>query len=93
MANETFENIWDAIEPNPAAAAQMKLRATLMTMLRERIRTQAWTQKEAAERLGVTQPRISDLMRGKIGLFSLDTLVLLLTAAGVEVEVHAKNAA
>lgn len=93
MANETFENIWDAIEPNPAAAAQMKLRSALMTMLRERIRAQGWTQIEAAERLGVTQPRISDLMRGKIGLFSLDTLVLLLAAAGVQLEIHAKDAA
>lgn len=93
MANETFENIWDAIEPDPATAAQMKLRSALMTMLRERIRVQGWTQKEAAERLGVTQPRISDLMRGKIGLFSLDALVMLLTAAGVKLEIHARDAA
>lgn len=93
MANETFENIWDAIEPNPAAAEQMKLRSTLMMMLTKHIKAQGWTQKEAAERLGVTQPRISDLMRGKISLFSIDSPVGLLAAAGVKLEVHAKDAA
>jgi predicted XRE-type DNA-binding protein len=52
-----------------------------------------WTQVEAARRLGVTQPRISDLLRGKINLFALDTLVNMLAAAGLHVEVHVAKAA
>jgi predicted XRE-type DNA-binding protein len=51
------------------------------------------TQKRAAERLGVTQPRISDLMRGKINLFSLDTLITMLTQAGLKVDVKVSRPA
>ncbi|MGH8963554.1 MAG: helix-turn-helix domain-containing protein, partial [Jatrophihabitantaceae bacterium] len=59
----------------------------------ERIKAEAWTQKQAAVRLGVTQPRISDLMRGKIDLFSLDSLVNMVVAAGLHVEMSIKHAA
>lgn len=93
MANERFANIWDAIESDPAEAERMKMISGLMVMLTQHIKAQGWTQKEAAERLGVTQPRISDLMRGKIGLFSINSLVGLLAAAGVKLEIHAKDAA
>lgn len=51
------------------------------------------TQAQAAKQFGVTQPRISDLMRGKIDLFSLDTLVNMLAAAGLRVEMKLKKAA
>src|SRR5665647_3830548 len=49
-------------------------------------------QKEAAQQFGVTQPRISDLMRGKIDLFSIDTLVIMLTTAGLHVDVRVREA-
>lgn len=51
-----------------------------------------WTQSEAAQRLGVTQPRVSDLLRGKLSKFSLDTLVNMLAALGEEVEIKVKAA-
>jgi predicted XRE-type DNA-binding protein len=66
-------------QPPPSVAA----RSELMGELAELIRRQGWTQKEAAARLGVTQPRISDLTRGKIDLFSLDTLVDMAAVAGM----------
>jgi predicted XRE-type DNA-binding protein len=66
--------------PAPSVAA----RSELMGELAELIRRQGWTQKEAAARLGVTQPRISDLTRGKIDLFSLDTLVDMAAVAGMQ---------
>ena len=93
MANERFDNIWDAIEDTPAEAESMKLRSALMIALKEHIKAQNWTQTEAARHLGVTQPRISDLCRGKINLFSLDMLVNMVAAAGLHIEVRVAEAA
>jgi predicted XRE-type DNA-binding protein len=93
MSNESFTSVWDAIESTPAEAENMKLRSVLMMALEEHIRGQNWTQAEAARRLGVTQPRISDLLRGKIGLFGLDTLVNMVVAAGLHIEMRVAVAA
>ena len=70
------------IENRPCDASLLA-RSQLMGRLAELIRHQGWTQKEAASRLGVTQPRISDLMRGKADLFSLDALVDMAALAGL----------
>jgi predicted XRE-type DNA-binding protein len=72
-------------------AANLKLRALLMVELEKYIHEKHLTQKIAAERLGVTQPRISDLMRGKIELFSVDTLITMLTHAGLKVDVRVRR--
>ncbi len=88
MDEKTFDSVWDAIEDDPATAENLKLRSALMMALKRHIKAQGWSQTETARRLGVTQPRISDLMRGKIHLFSLDTLVNLVVAAGLHVEMH-----
>jgi predicted XRE-type DNA-binding protein len=93
MTEQTFASAWDAIEDTPAEAEDMKLRSTLMMALERHIRSKRWTQAEAARRLGVTQPRLSDLLRGKIDLFSLDTLVNILAAAGLQVEISVRKAA
>lgn len=92
MSNGGFASVWDAIEDTPAKAENMKLRSTLMMALEEHIQGQSWTQAEAARRLGVTQPRISDLLRGKISLFGLDTLVNMVVAAGLHVEMRVATA-
>lgn len=93
MTTNQFPSVWDAIEDTPEAAAHMKLRAELMIALERRIESMRWTQAEAAKRLGVTQPRISDLTRGKIDLFAIDSLVAMLTAAGLKVELQVSEAA
>jgi predicted XRE-type DNA-binding protein len=93
MADDTFDSVWDAIEDTPQEAENMRLRSRLMIDLTERITSQGWTQVAAAERLGVTQPRVSDLMRGKVHLFSLDSLVNMVTAAGMHVEMSVSPAA
>ena len=72
-------------------AANLKLRAMLMVELEKYIQAKHLTQKRAAERLGVTQPRISDLMRGKIELFNADTLITMLTHAGLKVDVRVRR--
>lgn len=93
MTDQTFASVWDAIEDTPAEAENMKLRSALMMALEKKIRDHGWTQAEAARRLGVTQPRVSDLMRGKINVFAIDTLVNMLTAAGLHVEMRVMEAA
>lgn len=93
MNNETFASVWDAIEDTPAEAENMKLRSMLMMALEQHIRAQGWTQTETARRLGVTQPRVSDLLRGKIDLFGLDTLINMAVAAGLHVEMRVIEAA
>lgn len=66
-------------------SANLLLRSDLMVALRKRLDSLRLTQVEAAELLSVSQPRVSDLMRGKIDRFSIDMLVLLLGRAGVDV--------
>lgn len=77
----------------PEEARQLRIRSDLMIKLEQCIARRGWTQAEAARFLGVTQPRISDLVRGKIDRFSIDTLVALLERAGMQVFVTAKERA
>ena len=93
MSNEKFTSIWDAIEDTPEEAENMKLRSTLMMAIKNHITETGISQVEAAKLLGVTQPRISDLMRGKINLFGLDALVNMATAAGLHIEMRISEAA
>ena len=93
MSEEGSASVWDAIEHTPVAAANLKLRSALMIALKEQIERRHWTQAEAARRFGVTQPRVSDLMRGKIELFGLDTLVNMAVAPGLHVEMRIAAAA
>jgi predicted XRE-type DNA-binding protein len=80
-------NVFEDIGFSPEEAENLKIRATLMVSLRRIIEDAGITQAQAAEAFGVTQPRVSDLVRGKIELFSIDTLVNMLAAAGHHVEV------
>lgn len=93
MSDEGFTSVWEALADTAAEAENMKLRSALMMALEQHIRAKGWTQTEAARRLGVTQPRMSDLVRGKINLFALDTLVNMVAAAGLHVEMRVLEAA
>lgn len=93
MSGDRYKSVWDAIEDTPEAAENMRLRAALMMALEENIRRKGWTQAEAARRLGVTQPRVSDLVRGKVDLFSLDALVNMAVASGLQVDLRVADAA
>ena len=77
----------------PAEAENMKLRSTLMMTLKNHIISTGLSQVEAAKLLNVTQPRLSDLMRGKINLFTIDTLVNMAVAAGLSIEIFVRKAA
>jgi predicted XRE-type DNA-binding protein len=88
MKNERFASVWDAIGSTPEEAENMKLRSSLMRALKKYLAHNNISQAQAAKLFGVTQPRISDLIRGKISLFSLDTLVNMAAAAGLHVEIR-----
>jgi predicted XRE-type DNA-binding protein len=92
MSNQRFASVWDAIEDTPEEAENMKLRSVLMTALKRHLTRTEMSQSQAAKLFGVTQPRVSDLMRGKINLFGLDALVNMATAAGLHVEMRVLEA-
>jgi len=83
--SETFADVWDAIEDTPEQAANLKARGALMREIERWTRDSGLTQ--TARQLGITQPRLSDLMRGRIDKFSLDALVNMTGAAGLKVSV------
>jgi predicted XRE-type DNA-binding protein len=90
---EEFKNVWDAIADTPEEAANLTLRSELMDEIEAIIKQGGWTQKEAAKRCGVTQPRINDLLRGRIARFSIDALVNIASALGRKVRVRLDDAA
>jgi predicted XRE-type DNA-binding protein len=87
MTRKSYASVWDAISDTPEEAQNMKLRSVLMRHIEDEIRRRKWTQAEAAIHLGITQPRVSDLLRGKIDLFGLDGLVNMVAAMGEHIEV------
>ena len=82
-SDRVFESVWDALEDSPAEAAHMRLRSDLMIAVQQAVAGWALTQAEAARRLSVTQPRLNDLVRGRVDKFSLDALVDLAARAGL----------
>lgn len=93
MSSKKFTSVWDAIENTSEEAENMKLRSGLMMALKEHLERTGLSQSEAAKLFGVTQPRVSDLIRGKINLFAIDALVNMAAAAGMHVEMRVLEAA
>ena len=81
------ENVFVDCGFPPAEAENLRIRAKMMMALTDCIRERKITQSRAARIMGESQPRISGLVRGKIGLFTIDTLVNMVTAAGLKVDV------
>jgi predicted XRE-type DNA-binding protein len=90
---DEFENVFDAIADTPEEAANLTLRSDLMDKIEEIIKANDWTQAEAAKQCGVTQPRINDLVRGRISRFSVDALVNIAARLGRKVVVKLEDAA
>ena len=93
MDVQTFGSVFDALADTPAEAANMKARADLLSALNAQVRSWNVSQEAAATRLGITRPRLNDLLRGKLAKFSLDALVNLASAAGLALEIKVANAA
>ncbi len=93
MKKQTYASVWDAIEDTAESAANMRMRAQLMIEVEQYAKKSGLSQTAVAKRLGVTQPRLNDLLRGKIDKFSLDALVNMLNAVGRHVSLRVKKAA
>ena len=91
MKNQQFNSVWDAIEN--IKTARMKVRSAFMITLHDAIEKMGMTQAAAAKKLGITQPRLNDLLRGRINRFSLDALVDLTARVGLEIRIKFKTAA
>jgi predicted XRE-type DNA-binding protein len=88
---KAYASVWDALADTPEQAANLRARAELMRKIAGIVKKNRWTQAEAAKRCGITQPRINDLLRGRVSRFSLDALVNIATSLGrrVRVEIEA----
>jgi predicted XRE-type DNA-binding protein len=85
---KTYDSVWDALADTPEQAANLRARAELMQQIAAIVKKRGWTQMEAARQCGVTQPRINDLLRGRVSRFYLDALVNIATAIGRRVHVE-----
>ncbi|QUS42381.1 XRE family transcriptional regulator [Tardiphaga alba] len=93
MKSEVSSNVWDALADNEQEAANLKARSALMHAVRKAVESWDIPQAEAAQRLGMTRPRLNDLLRGKLAKFSLDALVNIATAARLRIEIKVRKAA
>ena len=92
MHIDKFESVWDAVAETPMEAANLRLRSELMDQIEAIIKKKGWTQAEAARRCGITQPRMNDLLRGRISRFSLDALVNIAGSLGKKVKLQLEAA-
>lgn len=89
---DSYDSVWDAIADTQEQAANLRARAELMQKIAAIVKESRWTQAEAAKRCHVTQPRMNDLLRGRVSRFSLDALVNIATAIGRQVHVELESA-
>lgn len=87
-----FTSVWDAVTDTPEESANLRARADLMRQIAAIVKENRWTQAESARRCGITQPRMNDLLRGRVSRFSLDALVNIATALGRRVRMDIEAA-
>lgn len=92
MKVQKFENVWEALADTPEEALNLTMRSDLMTSIEKVVEGWRVSQGEAAKRLGISRPRLNDLLRGKMSKFSLDMLAMLATRAGLKVQLSVKKA-
>lgn len=85
---DKFASVWEAVTDTPEEAANLRARADLMRQIAAIIKKNGLTQTESASRCGITQPRMNDLLRGRVSRFSLDALVNIATALGRRVRIE-----
>ena len=91
--SQEFNSVWDAIESDQVQAANLKLRSQLMMKVSEYVKQSGLTQAEAAKMLGTTQPRLNDVLKGRIEKCTVDRLVNMLAAVGYKVKMDISHAA
>jgi predicted XRE-type DNA-binding protein len=93
MMEKTFDNVWDALEDEVSLAENLKLRSSLMMKIAEYVNSSGLTQVQAASKLGTTQPRLNDVLKGRIEKCTVDRLVNMLAQAGYRVDLQIYRAA
>jgi predicted XRE-type DNA-binding protein len=88
MKTESFRSVWEALEDDPVVARAVERRSNLLMLIQDRIEKGKWSQPEVAKMLGISQPRVSDLVRGKLSKFSLEMLLGFLERMGEEVRIE-----
>jgi predicted XRE-type DNA-binding protein len=88
VERESYASVWGALGDTPEETANLQARAQMMHQIGELVKSKGWKQVEAARHCGVTQPRLNDLLRGRISKFSLDALVNIATALGQRVKIE-----
>ncbi len=86
-----YNNIFEVVADDESTASEYETRSDLMIVIRDLISYKGWEQKEAAEKLGLTQPRVSDLVNGRIEKFSIDKLMTCLYKVGYRFKPSFKN--
>jgi predicted XRE-type DNA-binding protein len=89
---KAYASVWEAIGDIPEETANLQVPAQMMHQIGELVKSKGWKQVEAAQHCGVTQPRLNDLLRGRISKFSLDALVNIATALGQRVKIEIEAA-
>ena len=89
---QAYNDVWDALSDTPEEAENMKIRSGLMMAIRDRLENLDGPQAAKAKRLGLTQPRLNDLLQGRISKFSLDALVTIAVNAGLKISLRAEAA-
>jgi len=93
MTDNQYESVWDALEDDVVLAENLKLRSALMMKIAEYVEQSGLTQTEAARQLGTTQPRLNDVIKGRIDKCTVDRLVNMLSQAGFRVAMQVHRAA
>jgi predicted XRE-type DNA-binding protein len=88
---EWVANVWESLTDTPEGAANMTIRSQLLLAVGDAVKGWNLPQAQAAERLGITQPRLNDLLRGRIAKFSLDALVNLTARAGLVIRLDVQD--
>jgi len=86
-----YQNIFDALESDPAIAENLKIRSRLMNELTRYVDGRGLNQRETSDLFEVSQPRISDLVRGKIERFTIDMLVNMLARTGKHIDIKVSD--
>ena len=92
MKMQAYNDVWDALSDTPEEAENMKIRSGLMMAISDRLENLDGPQAAKAKRLGITPPRLDDLLQGRISQFSLDALVTIAVNAGLKISLRAEAA-
>ena len=90
---ETYTDVWDALVDDPAEREACKIKSNLMAAIAAFIKQNGMTQQQTTDKMGVSQPRVSDVVRAKGERFTIDMLVNMLTSLGLRLDIRLRDAA